>query len=578
MVHRYISAKYDASLLTVDYVANDGTHLLRTGGTIAWRFNNPGNLRPGGGTRLIRGAIAIGRTSGNASFLIFGSYADGRAAKKGLLREKYNDRTIYTMLTGIPNPKGGMMLGYAPASDNNDPLDYAKSIASHIGKTIDTVLSTLSDAEMEKMLDAMEKKEGYHGKQATRRERLIATTGITVSDGAQARPDTPVQVKIGSKVHLKKTDKFGQIPRIAHTKPGEKVEIFLPTGGVWKKQFEFQMSAVSSAYVLFNDIMRFEAPVAPKKAPKPATPAVRKPIRYPVAPGDTLGKLATRFKTSVARIRKDNPSIKNADKIYQGQVIGIYGPVTPLQAPKPIAVPVAAPAAAPPPSPSAPVQAAAPAISNAGQPIAVVQAALPKAPWMTYAIEEAKRFHGRNEGIITNIRNYHADINFNATMVQQPWCASFVNTCLKSTNTPFVNSPSSQFPCNSSLFVRIDKPVFGAIMVMRNYKRIGNQFQGKGHVTLVYGKTAAGRIAGLGGNQNDRITVSGYKLTGESSAWVRNGIEYYQKFHAFYIPASYLQYAQLDADVPLEVVSLQQVNTQVFNISSADLSNSQSSL
>lgn len=47
MTKEYLSAKYDADTFTVDYVAGDGSHLLRSGGTVAWRFNNPGNLRPG---------------------------------------------------------------------------------------------------------------------------------------------------------------------------------------------------------------------------------------------------------------------------------------------------------------------------------------------------------------------------------------------------------------------------------------------------------------------------------------------------------------------------------------------------
>jgi uncharacterized protein (TIGR02594 family) len=602
MANRYISAQYHASTLTVDYAGSDGTHLLRTGGTIAWRFNNPGNIRPGGGTRLIRGAIAIGHTQSNASFLIFACYEDGKAAKKSLLREKYNDRTIYTMLAGIPNPAGGMMLGYAPAIDNNDPLSYAQSVASHMGVPITTVLSTLDDAMMEKLLRGMEIREGFDGKLATRRDRIIPTTGIMISNGAQPLPNTPVQVKIGAKTHLKKTNKFGQIPRIAHTKPGETVEILLPTDGGWKKQLTFQMGPVSSAYVLFNDIMRFDATVAPKKGSMPKPPAARKPIRYSVGPQDTLGKLATRFKTTVAQIRKYNPSIKDVNKIYQGQILGIYGPPPALKAPAslvapsgPVAAPsaaAAAPAGPVSPAPTAaqapaaaaappPAQPAAPASSSANQPIAIVQPAIPKAPWMAYAMDEARRFHGQSETVITNIHNYHTEINFSSTMVADPWCASFVNTCLKRTDTPYLHSPGSQMFCNSALFVRIQTPVYGAIMVMRNYRVSDNHFAGKGHVTLVYGRVAsgpsAGAIAGLGGNQNDRVLLSTYKDTGISSHFTHQGIHYYQKFYAFYIPASYLQYAQQEQDVPLASVNCAQINTQLFNIPVSALPNGQTS-
>ena len=88
MTTRFTSAKYDAETLTVDYVGEDGSHLLRTGGAISWRFNNPGNIRPASATKLIMGAIGIGTTKSNGSFLIFPSYEHGRAQKKSLLRRK----------------------------------------------------------------------------------------------------------------------------------------------------------------------------------------------------------------------------------------------------------------------------------------------------------------------------------------------------------------------------------------------------------------------------------------------------------------------------------------------------------
>jgi uncharacterized protein (TIGR02594 family) len=584
MANRYISAQYDAATITVDYAGSDGTHLLRTGGTIAWRFNNPGNIRPGRGNRIIMGAIGVGRTRNNFAFLIFASYEDGRAQKKSLLRRKYNDRTIHTMLTGIDDGRGGLMLGYAPASDNNNPLAYAQAIAQHIDLPITTVLSTLSDAQMEKMLDAMEKKEGYHNSRESRSERIVPTTGVTISDGARPRPNTPVQVKIGSKTYHHKTDETGQLPRIAHTKRGEKVEIYLPTmEGEWKKQLEFNMNLVSSTYVLFNDLLRFDGNPAPKKAPTAGTSSPRQPFRYPVRGGDTLGKLATRFTTTVSKIRKDNPAIKSSNKIFVGQVIGIYGPPPKLKGPAALTAPTAplpsavggpAPRVASPqlPAQSTTRQSAAQAISNqgSGQPIAIVQAEHLQAPWMMFAIEEAKKFSGKNESIINTTRNYHRELGLanSYTLSNTAWCASFVNFCLKSTNTPHLNNPSSQFPCNSTLFIRIAEPVFGAIMVMRNYLASNNSYAGKGHITLVYGKTSSGAIAGLGGNQGDTLRVSPYKIVGNSASFrTPDGRYWHQRFYAFFIPATYAQFAQ--QDVPLTLVNTVEVNQQLLNISNA---------
>lgn len=110
MSHQFVSAKYDAATKTVDYIRSDGVHLLRSGGTIAWRFNNPGNLRPPG-DRPVLGAIGIGMTKGNGPFLIFPTYEVGRAQKRSLLRRRFNSRTIYSMLAGIPDKNGKIVMG-----------------------------------------------------------------------------------------------------------------------------------------------------------------------------------------------------------------------------------------------------------------------------------------------------------------------------------------------------------------------------------------------------------------------------------------------------------------------------------
>jgi len=69
-------------------------------------------------------------------------------------------------------------------------------------------------------------------------------------------------------------------------------------------------------------------PATPKPAPKPASarPAVAKPVSgaktksHKVVSGDTLGKIATRYGTTVATLTKLN-NIKNANSISIGQVI-----------------------------------------------------------------------------------------------------------------------------------------------------------------------------------------------------------------------------------------------------------------
>lgn len=560
MPTRYLSAQYDVSTLTVDYAGSDGTHLLRTGGTIAWRFNNPGNIRPGRGNSLIMGAIGIGRTRGNGSFLIFASYAEGREQKRSLLRRKYNRRTIYTMLAGIPDNNGNLAEGYAPASDNNDPVAYAQAISSHTGLPVTTVLSDISDAQLEQVLDAMEQKEGFHNQRETRRERLLATTRVTVSDGARPRPNTPVQVRIGSRTHEQTTDRTGQLPPIAHTTPGEKVEIHLPTAdGSWKKELDFVMGAASSAYVLINDFFSTSAPVAPTKPPPVAAAPQRRPIRYVIARGDTLGKVAKRFSTTVASIRRHNPQITNVNRVYPGQVIGIYGPAPRVAGPAPRARPAARPR-----RPVSPPAETVRSRAGSGRPIAVVQADQRRAPWMTIALAEGRTFRGGHEKVITRTRNYHREIDQGGTLTSLPWCASFVNFCLKEARFPFEPSRSSQFPVSSRKFMRISRPVFGAIMVMRNYRVSDNRFMGSGHVTFVYGKTAGGQIAGLGGNQGQTVKLSGYAQSGVSSRFPIDGVRMEQRFHAFYIPSTYAAFAEREGELP--TVDVDAANHDLFGI------------
>jgi len=568
MAARFVSAKYDVKTRTVDYASSDGTHLLRTGGTVAWRFNNPGNLRPTDSLKPILGAIGVGTTEGNGSFLIFASYEEGRAQKKALIRRKFDNRTIYTMLAGVPDRKGRLVEGYAPASDKNDPEAYAQSISDHTGLPTTTKISDISDAQLESVLDAMEKKEGFHDRKATRKEKVIPTTTVTISDGALPKPDVPARVQIGDKTYEQKTDKRGQLPRIAHTDPGATVKIHVPNNkGEWIEALVFAMSPTSAAYVLFHDLLTFSGSSAPKAAPRAEPTPVRKPVRHVVASKETLGKIAKRFETTIAAIQKDNPEIKDPSKIFAGQVIGIYGPVKPM-----------------PESPQAPTRSSnskgkPPATATEtvrskkgeGAPIAVVPANQKDAPWMITAIAEAKTWAGKKEDVITKTTNYHKNIGGAGNLATTPWCASFVNFCLKESNTPYEASQSSQFPVSSKKFVKIDKPVYGALMVLRNYFVDGDKSNGTGHVTFVYGKTANGRIACLGGNQGDSIKLSAYAGKGVSSFFTLKGKKMKQCFHGFYIPATYAEYAKTQGE--LATIDIDEGNKNLLNVKLAATTN-----
>ena len=205
----FVSATYHPDLLTVEFTNEDGDHYLRSGGTIAWRFNNPGNLRPGSKyTRHIgKGATKSGE------FLIFPTVEAGRAEKKGLLLRKYKDDTL-----------AQMMEQYAPRSEN-DTDAYLDYLTKKSGTDKGAVIGKLSQNDLDALMDAMESYEGYHAKKETRKEKWVRATKVTLSDGARPIAGQVVTVKLGATSMQCTTNAFGELPAIAHTTSGEQVEL-----------------------------------------------------------------------------------------------------------------------------------------------------------------------------------------------------------------------------------------------------------------------------------------------------------------------------------------------------------------
>ena len=123
---------------------DDGREERRTG-TLAWRNNNPGNIRSG---RFARSMGAIGSSGG---FAVFPTYEQGRRAKEELLfnTDSYKNRTI-----------AGAINRYAPSSEN-DTRSYINSIVRAVGVNSNTPLRDLTPEQRRAMLDAMERVEGF---------------------------------------------------------------------------------------------------------------------------------------------------------------------------------------------------------------------------------------------------------------------------------------------------------------------------------------------------------------------------------------------------------------------------------
>ena len=126
------------------YFYQDGTTVTKKNGTVSWRNNNEGNLRPGS-----LSSTRIGVDQKN--FAVFATPEDGRAAKQHLLfsSSSYKDLTLKKAIAR-----------YAPSSDNNNPTSYANFVMKN-GNVADKVMSTYTADEQERILQAMKRQEGY---------------------------------------------------------------------------------------------------------------------------------------------------------------------------------------------------------------------------------------------------------------------------------------------------------------------------------------------------------------------------------------------------------------------------------
>lgn len=129
----------------VIYTMADGTQVKRSGGTRAWRNFNPGNIIYGSFTR---NAGAIGKD--DKGFAIFPSESIGMRAIDSLLRtSSYYYLTIRNAISR-----------YAPPSENNTAA-YHKTLARYTGLDIDKKLVDLTNDEMQRVVNAIRRIEGW---------------------------------------------------------------------------------------------------------------------------------------------------------------------------------------------------------------------------------------------------------------------------------------------------------------------------------------------------------------------------------------------------------------------------------
>ena len=121
-------------------------------------------------------------------------------------------------------------------------------------------------------------------------------------------------------------------------------------------------------------------------------------------------------------------------------------------------------------------------------------------PWLMHALGEL----GVSEldGLDANPRilEYLATCNFSTTEDETPWCAAFINWCLKRAGVVGTNRPNAKSYLDWG--VKCD-PRVGAIAVMDRGKELW-----MGHVEFVLQVNKAGTLFAIGGNQGNAVTIN----------------------------------------------------------------------
>jgi hypothetical protein len=137
---------FDKGVIEVQY--GNGSVEIRSGGSISWRYNNPGNIKFG---KFAKETGAVGPGDGNHA--VYPNLTKGEDAMKHLIfsdARGFNTKTILEMLKV-----------YAPAEDGNNPNSYAKFVASRMGVSVNTKINTLSPRQKADMIEAMKTAEGF---------------------------------------------------------------------------------------------------------------------------------------------------------------------------------------------------------------------------------------------------------------------------------------------------------------------------------------------------------------------------------------------------------------------------------
>ncbi len=128
---------------SVIYTNESGQYFRYSGGTLAWRNNNPGNMRSGEISKK-HGQIGV-----VFKFAVFPDYEAGHLALLDVLKITYGNSSI-----------DEMMDHYAPPSENNTAR-YKKYLHKITGVEDDRKINTFTNEEFNKLWQGIETIEGY---------------------------------------------------------------------------------------------------------------------------------------------------------------------------------------------------------------------------------------------------------------------------------------------------------------------------------------------------------------------------------------------------------------------------------
>ncbi len=155
------------------YTNSDGTIFTLTGGSVAWRNNNPGNIKWYSDSWAIANG-AIGKDP--KGFAIFPSYQAGEKALNDLVTGKYYSYTI-----------NSMMSSYAPGFEN-DTAAYQAFLSNIVGVSGTTLISSLTPEQLTALKNGIVTYEGTIIGAVT-----PATSGtVTAADVVSIPPWSPV--------------------------------------------------------------------------------------------------------------------------------------------------------------------------------------------------------------------------------------------------------------------------------------------------------------------------------------------------------------------------------------------------